>query len=275
VVGLWDPWRLERVVSNLLNNAVKYSPRGGEIALCVSREQDALGWWGTLSIVDHGLGIPADELGSVFERYHRAANVRGRIGGSGIGLAGARQIVREHGGTLEVVSQEGVGSTFTLRLPILTEDAYQLAAPDKDLSGVLSILARCKVLAPIPAAGLERLAKQSQIRTFAAGATLVQQGDMSESLFLVVDGSVRAEHTADGVGESVVLADLGAGAVIDEMGVLDRAPQTATVTAREETLAIEVPASAVAEFLLRYPQVAAGLLSDFHRRLRTAEKPRQ
>jgi two-component sensor histidine kinase len=278
VVGLWDPWRLERVLGNLLNNAVKYSPQGGEINLTVGREQDALGHWAVLTIVDRGLGIPADDIASVFERFHRGANVRGRIDGSGIGLAGARRIVEEHGGSLEVESQEGVGSTFTLRLPIApaSDDAAAEAgvgaSPDSDVSEVLSILSRCKVLEPIPAAGLARLAKDSRIRKFASGATLVQQGQMSESVFLVVDGSVRAERSTDGVARSLVLADLGPGTVIDEMGVLDRAPQTATVTAREDTLAVEVPASAVAEILLRYPQLATGLAGDLHHRLRTANK---
>ena len=115
LIGTWDPWRLEGVLRNLLSNAVKYSPQGGAIKLRVSKEQDAAGDWAVLAISDHGLGIPNSDLDAVFERFHRGANVRGHIAGSGIGLAGAQQVVQEHGGSLTVESQEGVGSTFTVR----------------------------------------------------------------------------------------------------------------------------------------------------------------
>jgi signal transduction histidine kinase len=71
-----------------------------------------------LAVRDEGLGIPAADLPNVFERFHRAANVAQHIAGIGIGLAGSRQIVEQHGGTLTVESQEGVGSTFTMRVPL-------------------------------------------------------------------------------------------------------------------------------------------------------------
>jgi CRP/FNR family transcriptional regulator, cyclic AMP receptor protein len=109
---------------------------------------------------------------------------------------------------------------------------------DGNPTALPSILARCDLLEPIPAAGLARLAKHSRIRTFDAGAALVHQGQMSESLFLVVEGKVRAERSHPGLPEARVLATLAAGAVMDEMGVLDRVPQTATVTAQEHTLAL-------------------------------------
>ncbi len=66
---------------------------------------------------DNGIGIPAADLPHLFEWFHRAANV-GSIRGTGIGLASSYQVVREHGGDLQVESQEGVGSTFTVRLPL-------------------------------------------------------------------------------------------------------------------------------------------------------------
>ena len=67
---------------------------------------------------DHGLGVPAADLPRIFERFRRAGNVAGRIGGTGIGLASARQIVEQHGGALTAESVEGAGSTFTVRLPL-------------------------------------------------------------------------------------------------------------------------------------------------------------
>ncbi|HEV8635020.1 MAG TPA: ATP-binding protein [Chloroflexota bacterium] len=114
LVGTWDQFRLERVLDNLLGNAVKYSPRGGEIVLTIAGDHDRA----VLTVRDQGIGIPADDLPRVFERFHRGANVARRTRGSGIGLSGARQIIEQHGGTITVESQERVGSAFTVRLPL-------------------------------------------------------------------------------------------------------------------------------------------------------------
>jgi len=74
--------------------------------------------WGLLDVRDTGVGIPASELPRLFERFFRASNVGDRVRGTGLGLAGARQIVEQHGGEILVQSEEGVGSTFTVRLPL-------------------------------------------------------------------------------------------------------------------------------------------------------------
>jgi len=123
LVGVWDGERLERVLGNLLGNAVKYSPHGGEILISVAREDGLEGVWAVVAVRDEGVGIPAADLPRVFQRFHRGANVVGRIGGTGIGLAGARAIVESHGGMIAVESQEGAGSTFTVRLPLETEES--------------------------------------------------------------------------------------------------------------------------------------------------------
>jgi signal transduction histidine kinase len=114
LMGVWDPRRLERVIDNLLSNAMKFTPAGGDVILCISRD----GEWAVLSVADPGVGIPAADLPHVFERYWRGSNVTGRIAGSGLGLSGARGIIEQHGGTISVASAEGQGSTFTLRLPL-------------------------------------------------------------------------------------------------------------------------------------------------------------
>lgn len=119
VSGVWDPRRLELVVGNLLTNAFKYSPQGGEIVVRVAREVDGTGAWAVLSVCDPGIGIPAADLPHVFDRFHRAANV-GAIAGTGLGLAGVAQIVAQHGGTISVESTEGQGSTFIVKLPLET-----------------------------------------------------------------------------------------------------------------------------------------------------------
>ncbi len=117
IVGTWDRARLRRVLGNLLGNAIKYSPLGGDIVIRVGREVNPDGEWAVLSVIDSGLGIPAEDLPRVFEPWHRGGNV-GRIGGTGIGLFGARRIVEQHGGTITATSAEGEGATFTVRLPL-------------------------------------------------------------------------------------------------------------------------------------------------------------
>lgn len=111
-----DSARLQRVVANLLHNAVKYSPEGGPVEVRLERSAD--GGDAVLTVADHGIGIPAADLERIFERFARGSNVVGRISGSGIGLAGVRQIVELHGGAIAVASREGEGATFTLRLPL-------------------------------------------------------------------------------------------------------------------------------------------------------------
>lgn len=125
LVGVWDAARLERVLGNLLTNAVKYSPNGGTIAIAVGREQGSQGPLAVLSVRDEGIGIPAVDLPHIFDRFYRAHNVVGRVEGMGIGLASIHQIVVQHGGTLDVQSAEGRGSTFTVRLPLEAPESAQ------------------------------------------------------------------------------------------------------------------------------------------------------
>jgi signal transduction histidine kinase len=118
LLGRWDPLRLGRVVTNLISNAIKYSPRGGEVEVTVHEETTEEGSWAVLDVRDHGIGIPAADLDRVFESFQRGGNVEGRIAGTGLGLTSVRQIVELHGGTIGVASREGEGSTFSIRLPL-------------------------------------------------------------------------------------------------------------------------------------------------------------
>jgi signal transduction histidine kinase len=118
LTGLWDHGRLERVVANLMSNAIKYSPKGSVVTVKVSRETTEEGARAALVVHDQGIGIPENDLPHVFRGFHRAANVVGRVQGTGIGLASARRIVEQHGGRISVDSLEGRGSTFTVWLPL-------------------------------------------------------------------------------------------------------------------------------------------------------------
>jgi signal transduction histidine kinase len=127
VVGDWDEARIERIVSNLISNAVKYSPRGGEIMIEASQEERDQQEWAVLIVRDNGIGIPPAELERVFEPYYRASNTAGTVSGSGIGLAGTRHIVEQHGGHIAVESQAG-DTRFTVRLPLILESLEILEA---------------------------------------------------------------------------------------------------------------------------------------------------
>jgi signal transduction histidine kinase len=126
--GQWDADRLRRVMDNLLQNAIRYSPAGGRIEIRVGVEEGPGAGWAVLAVEDHGIGIPADDLAGVFDPFYRGANVRDRVAGSGIGLAAAHQIIDQHGGTLTVTSRAGTGSTFTVRLPLDCSHAGALIA---------------------------------------------------------------------------------------------------------------------------------------------------
>jgi PAS domain S-box-containing protein len=116
--GTWDASHIHRAIANLLGNAVKYSPDGGPVAVEVDEVNAGSESWAVITIRDQGLGIPAADLPHIFEHRYRGSNVAGTIAGDGIGLAGALQIVQQHGGTITVVSRECVGSFFEVRLPL-------------------------------------------------------------------------------------------------------------------------------------------------------------
>jgi signal transduction histidine kinase len=112
VEASFDRDQIYRVVMILLDNAVKYTPEGGIVAADVRREDDRV----RLEVSDTGVGIPAEDLPRVFERFYRADPARSE-GGAGLGLSIARQIARAHGGEVEAKSKPGKGSTFVLHIP--------------------------------------------------------------------------------------------------------------------------------------------------------------
>jgi PAS domain S-box-containing protein len=120
IMLLGDELRLEQVVQNLIQNAIKYSPSGGTVAVLVERQ----GANAYVRVSDQGIGIPAAALPQLFRRFYRAPNADSQhISGMGIGLYVVKEIVELHGGAVEVASQERQGSTFTISLPLLAVDA--------------------------------------------------------------------------------------------------------------------------------------------------------
>ncbi len=110
-----DELRLEQVLQNLIQNAIKYSPTGGQVTVDVTQR----GTTACIAVTDQGLGIPQEALPQLFGRFYRAGNVDAQyIAGMGIGLFVVKEIVTLHGGTVEVESTEGRGSTFMVCLPV-------------------------------------------------------------------------------------------------------------------------------------------------------------
>ncbi len=110
--GVFDEQLLSQIFDNLLGNAIKYSPNGGDVCFRIRQEAQAV----VFDVLDHGIGIPVDELPHLFDPFHRASNV-GAIHGTGLGLAIVKSAVDLHGGTLSVRRVEGSGSQFTVRIP--------------------------------------------------------------------------------------------------------------------------------------------------------------
>ena len=108
-----DPKLLFQVFSNLVSNAIKYSPSGHPIEISAGIDSDQV----VVAVEDHGIGIPAKDLDRLFERYHRGSNVSGIVG-TGVGLYLVKMVVDLHGGTIAVKSKEGEGTRLTVRLPI-------------------------------------------------------------------------------------------------------------------------------------------------------------
>lgn len=107
-----DAKLLFQVFSNILSNAIKYSPDGGVIAVDAAPAADEV----VVAVADHGIGVPESDLDRLFERYHRGSNVSGIVG-TGVGLYLVKMVVDMHGGAVTVESKEGEGSRFTIRLP--------------------------------------------------------------------------------------------------------------------------------------------------------------
>ncbi|MFU1793324.1 sensor histidine kinase [Paenibacillus azoreducens] len=114
-----DARRITQVFINLLTNAIRYTPEGGKISVVIEDkvlDRDAV--YTCVSVMDTGIGIPAEELAHLFDRFYRVEKARSRhTGGTGLGLSIAHHFVRAHGGFIRVVSEPGQGTTFTVYLP--------------------------------------------------------------------------------------------------------------------------------------------------------------
>src|SRR3990170_3178745 len=128
-----DPTRIRQVATNLLSNALKFTPSGGEVVLALRVEADRV----VIRVSDTGPGIAADEIAHVFDRFFRGRGVH--AGGSGIGLTVAGELVRAHGGDIQVTSEPGQGATFAVTLPMASSgERGPFTAPSHPPASVVS-----------------------------------------------------------------------------------------------------------------------------------------
>ncbi len=129
---LADKDKLGQVFQNLLHNAVKYSPDGGNINVVLDSDQKNF----LVSITDEGLGIPAEAIPNLFAKFYRVDNTdRRKIGGTGLGLSIAKEIMKAHGGDITIHSQQGIGSTFTVFLPKVADYIQEDGSFDEACEG--------------------------------------------------------------------------------------------------------------------------------------------
>lgn len=186
-----DATRLAQVVSNLLSNAAKYTGKGGQIRLEVSREDDAV----VMVVADNGIGIPQGMLGQVFEMFTQVdRSLEKTTGGLGIGLSLVKGLVEMHGGTIEARSEgEGLGSEFLVRLPVVSPAEPGPNRPtDEAQSDVLS--SRRRIL----------IADDNVDAAESLGQLLELLGnDVS-----IANDGVRAVEVAEGFRPEVILLDI-------------------------------------------------------------------
>ncbi len=113
IVATVDGSRIAQVIINLLDNAVKFTPRNGSVSLRMTADDSMV----EIAVADSGMGIPAESIPRLFEKFYRVHRPGQEVRGTGLGLAIARQLIQMHGGTIDVESVVGQGSTFTVRLP--------------------------------------------------------------------------------------------------------------------------------------------------------------
>ncbi|MCB0632125.1 MAG: response regulator [Saprospiraceae bacterium] len=134
-VLLFDHDKLEKIVTNLLSNALKFTPEGGTVSLSVLTEEEEDQVLVTMAVTDSGQGISAEELPQIFDRFYQTGRIQDGMAGTGIGLALTRELIHLQDGTVEVDSKPGNGTCFTVYLPLtIFREPIVAEIPEKEVS---------------------------------------------------------------------------------------------------------------------------------------------
>jgi heavy metal sensor kinase len=188
MVVMGDRIKLQRVFTNLVDNAVRYTPKGGRVDVAMRRENNTV----LIDVRDTGRGIAPEHFPKLFQRFYRADSGRSRdVGGTGLGLALAQTIVKAHGGKITVSSKPGQGSCFTVLLPAASNQTVIAAPPvKKEKTRLPMTIARPKMLTPVAAAIQPAKPIALHNRSFRAMNTDI-------ALFLLSDDSRHANCVLD------------------------------------------------------------------------------
>jgi signal transduction histidine kinase/CheY-like chemotaxis protein len=208
-----DPVRLEQVLTNLFDNAIRYSPDGGMINVRLDVDGSML----RLAVSDEGLGIAPEHVDHVFDRFYRGHERQG-LGGLGLGLYIAREIVERHGGSIDVRSTVGRGTTFTVRVPITSElpvaerdRGEPVRAVDRPLSGTVLVVddeadIRRLMREVLREAGLNVVVAESGAEALQLLADLRPRLILLDKLMPVMDGTEFAAEYTRRPGHAPIIA---------------------------------------------------------------------
>jgi two-component system phosphate regulon sensor histidine kinase PhoR len=124
----FDRDKITQVLTNLINNAIKFTAEQGEVSVCVQQQDEEL----VIRVSDTGMGIPKDALPKIFDRFYRVHRPGKQIQGTGLGLAIVKKIVLMHGGRIEVESEVDKGTTFTVFLPLAAKSIPEVPSAEMD-----------------------------------------------------------------------------------------------------------------------------------------------
>jgi signal transduction histidine kinase len=255
-----DPDRLQQIIWNLLSNAIKFTEPGGHVRIAFDRTDEAL----QIIISDTGIGIDPEFLPHMFERFRQAhASASRRQGGLGLGLPLVRQLVELHGGSVSATSTVGVGSTFTVRLPVMPEAARNTFSQDSTeqmLHGVrVLVVEREKDSREMMAVALQQYgAEVLQADSTAGGVAVLDAiAENAQEIAAVIVDATLAEEDGGRLLEHVSLAPSGRDG---DVAVIALAPyrnpserQYALSPAFRACLVKPVPPDALVDALLRVP----------------------
>ncbi len=242
-----DPTKLRQILMNLLSNAIKFTQEGS-ITLSIDRYTDADDrQWLSFIVSDTGIGMTQEQQERVFEAFEQAdASTKREYGGTGLGLPITRSYCEMLGGSLEVRSEAGTGSSFIVTLPP--------SVPESSEEKIVKALADVPLLSQLPKSQLLSVARLMEPVTLPAGSELTRAGEIGKEAFLITRGSVSVWQ------QGMKLTARGVGASIGESSLIDRRPHSATCVADEEVDALRISANDFSTLLDSSPGVARKIM---------------